>query len=669
MEREATKVLSGEEYDHLFPKALLTTIVKKENATVQDTLKLIPQIVNETLWQTHRIAKVLKGRTLEETCRNIWEFVYKHIAYKKDENGKEQVRSPARTWHDRHNFLTDEKGRKIPGGVDCDCGTTLISSILSNLKIRHRLRIVKFANSLGITNDHYSHIYPIVPKPGGGYYTVDFVVHKFNYEEPFREKNDTNMDLEYLNGVYNSDLKTAEAIEFAGMEDDREAFGELGKLFKKKASGGGGGSPAAKPRMKLKDIVKKGGMKQAAQNFKAKGGIKAAVKKVANLTNKLNPAVVPLRLGLLAAMKINFMKIGSRLKYAYLSDAEAQRRGVDMGKFNRLKQIRSKIENTFYMAGGKPEALKEAILKGRGNKDRDVVAGLGYVPENLYGMDERTPISRLLGEMYYEEVRGLEGLEGLGELGEPATAATITAATGVLAAIAGLLKQVGNIFPKKSKEAKDFEEGESSADASATATNETAATNESAAQNITTENTSSTPAVNSGTENFSSDSGTSFNETQTVKTSGNTNSGGGSGSGNTSSSSQNFSSGSEESQGVEENSNLPATTENNLPAENNSGAAARGASNLPALNTENQQPTFWQKNKKIIIGSGIGLGILLLAIGTVIVVKRSGDDQPKAQATNGLTGIPKSRKRKKNQKKGKSKPKIKSKKKSVVAFI
>lgn len=659
MEREATKVLSGEEYDHLFPRALLTTIIKKKDATVKDTLKLIPQIVNETLWQTHKIAKVLKGRTLEETCRNIWEFVYKHIAYKKDENGKEQVRSPARTWHDRHNFLTDKFGRRIQGGVDCDCGTTLISSILSNLKIRHRLRIVKFANSLGITNDHYSHIYPIVPKPGGGYYTIDFVVHKFNYEEPFREKNDTNMDLEYLNGVYNSDLKTAEAIEFAGMEDDREAFGELGKLFKKKASGGGGGGGAVtKPRMKLKDIVKKGGVKQAAQNFKAKGGIKAAVKKVANLTNKLNPAVVPLRLGMLAAMKINFMKIGSRLKYAYLSDAEAQKRGVDMGKFNRLKQIKTKIENTFYTAGGKPEALKEAILKGRGNKDRDVVAGLGYAPENLYGMDEHAPISRLLGEIYYDEVRGLEGL---GELGEPATAATITAATGVLAAIAGLLKQVGNIFPKKSKEAKDFEEGEGASDASATASNETAASNESASQNTNTESTSNA-AVNPGTENFSSDASSNFTETPTTKTSGSTNSGSGSGS------SENYNS--EESQNSSaENNNLPAKTESNLPAENNSESAARGTSNLPALNRESQTPTFWQKNKKVIIGSGIGLGILLLAIGTVIVVKRSGEEKPKAQATHGLSGVPKSRKRKKNNKKAKPKPKIKSKKKDVVSFI
>src|SRR3954470_5962356 len=144
MEREAIKVLSGAEYDHLFPRALLTTIVQKKDATVADTIKLIPLIVRETTWQATELAKYLKAETLEQTCKNIWEFVYKHIAYKKDENGKEQVRSFARTWHDRHNyqkdkngnFIKDRYGEKIPGGVDCDCGTTFISTLLSALQIK-----------------------------------------------------------------------------------------------------------------------------------------------------------------------------------------------------------------------------------------------------------------------------------------------------------------------------------------------------------------------------------------------------------------------------------------------------------------------------------------------------------------------------------------------------
>lgn len=118
MQREAIKVKPGFEYDHYFPKAKLITITKKKGATVADTLLLIPVVVRETLFHTKRFAnEVIKADTLEETCRRLWQFVYDHIAYKKDEDGKEQVRSPARTWHDRNNYDADGN----PSGCDCDC--------------------------------------------------------------------------------------------------------------------------------------------------------------------------------------------------------------------------------------------------------------------------------------------------------------------------------------------------------------------------------------------------------------------------------------------------------------------------------------------------------------------------------------------------------------------
>lgn len=116
--REDVKVKSGFEFDHYFPKARLITITKKKGATVADTLLLIPFVVRETLFHTKRFAEeVIKADTLEQTCRNAWQFVTDYIAYRKDEEGKEQVRSPARTWHDRHNF--DQDGN--PMGCDCDC--------------------------------------------------------------------------------------------------------------------------------------------------------------------------------------------------------------------------------------------------------------------------------------------------------------------------------------------------------------------------------------------------------------------------------------------------------------------------------------------------------------------------------------------------------------------
>ena len=111
---EASKkrnIASGEAFDALFTKPLFLDPTIKKGATVNDTVRFIPKVVRETLFQTNKIAPQLKGKSTHETCRNIWEFVYRHIAYKKDEEGKEQIRSPARAWHDRTQ------------GVDCDCYT------------------------------------------------------------------------------------------------------------------------------------------------------------------------------------------------------------------------------------------------------------------------------------------------------------------------------------------------------------------------------------------------------------------------------------------------------------------------------------------------------------------------------------------------------------------
>jgi len=412
--REMIRVKSGKEYDHLFPRAMLTTITKKEGATVADTIRFIPQVVRDTLFHTEKIAKILKGSNVRETCSNIWHFVYNHIAYKKDEDGKEQVRSPARAWHDRDNIQ----------GVDCDCYTVFISSILSNLNIRHKLRITKYKE------DRFQHIYPIVPLNDGSYITIDCVVRNFDYEEPYSEKKDTNMDLEYLNGIYDS--KNIDTLDLVGIFDDSQAMSDLGKLFRRKAKGGGdseGGSEGG------------GGKK--------KGKFKTILKKGLHLTNILNPATATIRAGVLLSAKLNVMKIGERLKWSYLSEDAAKNKGIDMGKFAKLKRIREKLEKIFYGMGGKPENLKKAILTGKGNKNKEVNGlGAGYDP--LDGLNETSDASAILGtDMYRDELSGLDG--EFGELGV-VTATAIASATGVIGAIAALLKSVGNIFPKKGKE-------------------------------------------------------------------------------------------------------------------------------------------------------------------------------------------------------------------------
>src|SRR5581483_6536243 len=108
--------------------------------------------------------------------------------------------------------------------------------------------------------------------------------------------------------------------------------------------------------------------------------------------NRFNPVTVALRNGILASMKLNIFKVPQRLKYAYMSESQAQARGVDMGKWRQLVAIKDKLENIFHGAGGKPENLKKAILTGHGNRNHDV-SGLGYAPDaSIHAMNVNTPL-------------------------------------------------------------------------------------------------------------------------------------------------------------------------------------------------------------------------------------------------------------------------------------
>jgi hypothetical protein len=375
-------------------------------------------VVWRTRWQVEKfVDRELGYLPLYDACKKLWYFIKEHIGYKKDEPGKEQVRSPRRLFWEKIG--------------DCDCYTVFISACVSLLNKGEKimLRITKYGKP------HFQHIYPVVITSGGEHIAMDCVTEKFNYEEPYTEKKDYHMELTYLDG-----LPGNPSVDYIEQEND---LGKLLNIFKKK------NEPAqnqSKPGV-IKQIVDKG---------------KQVVSKAVNVVNKVNPATVLLRAGILAAMKLNFMKIAQRLKYAYLSDAQAQQRGADMNKFHQLKQVREKLEKIFFGAGGKPENLKEAILTGKGNTKREIpLSGLsGSYDPAVINMHEQSPLTKLLGqEVYYSEfMQGVQTLSGLGELGEPATAASITAATGVLAAVAALLKNIVNLFPKKDTASADFED-------------------------------------------------------------------------------------------------------------------------------------------------------------------------------------------------------------------
>ena len=645
--RKQRTIKDGTQYDHLFPKANVDTNTVMKNAGVGDTVAFIPKVVNKTLDHTKGIAGVLKGRNDYETCRNIWHFVYNHIAYRKDKDGYEQIRSPARSWHDRK------------AGVDCDCYTTLISSILTNLGIKHKLRITKYHR------DYFQHIYPVAELQNKRQVVIDCVTDKFDYQVPYSEKKDYSMDLQYLNGLDGySDGYTDGTDGTDGME-------ELGKLFKKKASGGG--------------KKKKGGFfKKIGQGIK-KAAKKVNLKKVLNVVNKFNPATVALRNGVLASMKLNVGNVAKRLRWSYITPEQAKAKKMDMGKWQKLVDARKKLEKIFYGAGGKPENMKKAIMNGKGNKNHEVhgLDGFGALYDRRTGRFHRSmsanqkmhrflpmhpnhPVNRLHKHMPLRTVIGNEMFESenpvgtLGELGEPVSMAMITAASGVIAAIASTLKKIGDIFGGKGKGSEDFNEETNKEAEKEIPEGGKSEEDKKAAESIT----DSSPGGSSSPGGDESSGGSSGSSSK--KSGGSSNSDdGGSSSGGSSSSGNGGGGGSSGGGGGGGNTEVATTggggggaggdeeAPSKLPAKKGSAADDGGDGG------DAKPESFFDKNKKWIMPVGIGIGVI--SVGALIAkAMKPPTPAPSTPHHKPMHGVPRKPAKKNYQRaKPKAKPKAK----------
>jgi len=184
-----------------------------EDGEVDDTVELMKKVVWKYINDTKKVAQYLKGKTLRETCENIWNFLYNHIQYKLDKRGLEQLRRPCRSWSERSI------------GIDCDCFSIFVSSILTNLQIPHKFRITKY------DQDVFQHVYVIVPtEDNKSYYIIDCVLSQFNFEKPFTEKKDFTMSLNGINvavlsGVTNNVMELVndlEGLDNLGVENEAD---------------------------------------------------------------------------------------------------------------------------------------------------------------------------------------------------------------------------------------------------------------------------------------------------------------------------------------------------------------------------------------------------------------------------------------------------------------
>ena len=289
------RIRDGQEFDRFFHRPKGKNITVKKEASLRDTLKWMKKVIADTLDQTKAIARHLQGEREILTCKRIWDFCFSNFQYTKDEERKEQIRTPFRAWWDRKT------------GIDCDCFTVLIGSILTHLGIPFVMRMTRYEAL------DFEHIYPVA-LTNEGEVVIDAVVHKFNYEVPYAEKEDIEMDLQVLSGVkgerfnefgdkvlFENDLPIdAEDLFLDEAEMELEGLeGRAERLERKK-------------KRKEKRATNKANRKARNEEIKSlplKERVKARAKQAFHVINKLNPGAALLRAGVLASMNLMFSKL------------------------------------------------------------------------------------------------------------------------------------------------------------------------------------------------------------------------------------------------------------------------------------------------------------------------------------------------------------------------
>lgn len=131
-------------------------------------------------------------------------------------------------------------------------------------------------------------------------------------------------------------------------------------------------------------------------------------------------SLAPIRAAWLAAMKLNALKIGGKLRFGYLTSEAATYYGYNKQKWTIIRQQFLKAEQRFVKAGGRAEDFKTAILKGNGNRGKAV---------SLNGL-----------ETYWRVISNKSGLSGTGAGASGSSVVDLIGA--ILQAIAAILDKV-----------------------------------------------------------------------------------------------------------------------------------------------------------------------------------------------------------------------------------
>jgi hypothetical protein len=128
------------DYSQFFATANNSTTLA--GSGLNDTIQLIADTCRRNYKDCAKIAAHLKGDCKLQSAFNLWHWMRNNIKYEYDTEGKEEVRTPLRTWQDRKR------------GVDCDCLSVFAWCTLYNMGYNPMFELAAFNGK-----DNYSHIY------------------------------------------------------------------------------------------------------------------------------------------------------------------------------------------------------------------------------------------------------------------------------------------------------------------------------------------------------------------------------------------------------------------------------------------------------------------------------------------------------------------------------
>ena len=176
-----------------------------------DIMKAIQIAHDDNVFDCIEVSENFKGKSIKDTCKNIFEFLTQNIKYKVDPDGVQWIRTPARLWQDREG--------------DCKSYSLFACCMLSALGIKNSFRFVDYGN------DDYTHVYTVAYDENDKPIIIDAVAYQcqgmgFNSELKYKKnkdmKNREKTQISFLSGVSVSG-RASDIMEDINFNGDKKA--------------------------------------------------------------------------------------------------------------------------------------------------------------------------------------------------------------------------------------------------------------------------------------------------------------------------------------------------------------------------------------------------------------------------------------------------------------